>query len=269
MEHKPSLSRQDVLVTLVGFVLVVSVIVFFGAKHLISRSPSVHDTQETTQKSSLSEVPSIAAETALQKFISSDELAILDLRNISEYAAFHIPDAVSVTLDDISKLPLTPGDEVIIVASDDEVAQAASDILTRREIVHFSIRGGLPAWEAASGMIVHYGDPTSATDQSKVTLVTPDEFSTLLSDPERRYRLLDVRASSKTVAEKAMHIPLAEIESRRDEIPPATPIAVCGENGVEAFQAAVRLFDLGFPSVKTLDGGCESINPTSEEKSVQ
>lgn len=264
MEHKTSLSRQDLVVVLVGFALVVFVIVFFAAKHSLSRSQAAHEAREAAREERVAEVPSISPETALQKVISSEPPRILDFRGESDYAAFHIPDSYLVSPQDIPNLPFGTDEEAIIVAGDASVAREASVALAARGIVHFTIEGGLPAWETAGGTLINYGDPTSATDQSKVTLVGAEEFSALLQDQNLRYRLLDVRSSGEKIFEDAIWIPFHELEARRDEIPPATNVALCGTNGLEAFQAAVRLFDLGFVSVRTLDGGCEHITLSSE-----
>jgi rhodanese-related sulfurtransferase len=264
MEKQNSLSRQDIVVTLVGFALVVMVIVFFVAKHSVARHQASEEARQMATEMSDIVIPSIAPEMALQKYLSPTPPRMIDLRSEVAFAAFHIPDSYLVNVDDIAELPFVDGEEAIIISDDLNVLHQASDALASSGITHFAIEGGLPAWETVGGQVVTFGDPNSPTDHSKVTLLDEKAFSGLFESEESRHQLLDVRSSGEKLSESALWIPLSELEARRGEIPPATSIALCGENGLEAFQASVRLFDLGFASVQTLDGSCDSLLELSD-----
>jgi len=246
-------------VTLVGFSLVVVVVALFAIKHSIVRSRTEQAAEREEIREEQADVPEVAAKTILQKTISKNPPRILDFRDAAEYAAFHIPDSYPVTLEKVPELPFREGEEAVIISSDDRTTKEASRALAARDIIHFAIEGGLPAWEAAGGRLINYGDPASVEDLSKVDLVTVEEYASLIRDGSDRHRVLDIRSDGEKIAEDAVWIPLQELESRRDEIPAATNIALCGENGIDAFRAAVRLFDLGIVSVKTLDGDCASL----------
>ena len=266
METKTSsVERRDIVAALVGFGLVALVVVLFVAKRSFSDTDTESGaTGETAEEIGVS-VPEISAEKALQRTLSTNPPRILDLRSSSSFSAFHIPDSANMTPEAIPDLPFGDAGDVLLVGDDPDIIREASRLLAARNIAHFAVSGDLPAWEAAGGALVHYGDPTSVTDLSKVTLVTPEMFRTLFSDSSDAPLLLDVRTGGDSLSDDALRIPLDTLERRRSEIPKATPIALCGTDGVEAFQAAVRLFDLGFLSITTLDGACSDAFPSSSE----
>lgn len=248
----------------VGFLLVLAVIAFFLVKNSLNGRESEIAAVEAEGERTV-DVPAMSAEDALRSIVSSHPPKILDVRNETEYLALHIPDSVPVTPDLIPGLPFRESDEVILIASDADVAALASEALSDLGIPHHLIEGGLPAWETIGGALVTYGNPSSTDDQSKVTMLTKDEFLALFGSGAIRYRILDIRSDGTPLSDDAIHIPFEQLESRRHEIPSATSLALCGDNGLQAFQAAVRLFDLGFVSVRTLDGNCQDLVSAATE----
>jgi len=251
----------------VGFSLVALVVFFFVGKQSFGRARNAEKTMTDISRELEDTVPTISPETAIQKSLSGSSPKMIDVRDATEYAALHIPDSFLVTAESVHDFPLRDDEEILIVGDDSDIVRSVSHILAAKGVPHFVIEGGLPAWEAAGGLIVNHGDPTSASDLSKVDLVTVQEFSALVSSETVRYRVLDVRSDGEKLTGDAIWIPIGALESRRGEIPPATNIALCGTDGIEAFRAAVRLFDLGFMSVKTLDGACTDLGtelPASE-----
>lgn len=259
MQHNTS-TRQDSIAVVVGFAVVIAVTGLF----LMKRSLSSDKTPETValgEKTVERKVPALEVREVFRRVSSATPPKIVDVRTRDEYDALHIPDSVLTDPDAVGGLLIGEGEEILLVASDDISAMTASEILTGIAVDHYVIEGGLPEWESIGGTLVTYGNPSSMKDQSKVEMLTKEDFVTLFSDPAAGYRLLDVRSDAPQVP-GALDIPLASLESRRDEIPAATNIALCGSDGLEAFQAAVRLFDLGFRSVKTLDGACPDVLTT-------
>lgn len=251
---------HDTLTILVGFGLVVAVIGFTVARNIVDRNRR----EETTENGILREaerrmMPLMDARNAVRTYRTKNAPAVLDFRDEASFEALHIPGSTRVDADTIDTLDLEEGTEVLIVAAEDESShESVISALERAKLRYSAITDGLPGWEAAGGSIITFGDPTSPNDHSKVTLVNADQFDVLLKQTDIRYRLLDVRSGTEALP-GAIRIPTAELESRYEEIPPATNIALCGDNGLDAFQAAVRLFDLGFYSVRTLDGGCPTV----------
>ena len=257
--YVPEDKKQEMLTLIVGFGLVITVVAFFVVKSSISRNHRLAASEQVAASTPADIIPQLSAKEGLQKTQSTIPPKILDFRDGDSYTASHIPGSILATFDGIPVLGLTEGSEVLVISTNDQTAdKAIAGALDSAKVHYAAIKDGLTGWEASGGAVVTPGDPTSVIDQSKVSLVTPDQFSALLKGKDIYYRLLDVR-SSGTPAAGALHIPLSDLESRRSDLPIATNIAVCGENGVEAFQAGVRLFELGFYSVKTLDGGCAGV----------
>ncbi|MEI6650502.1 MAG: rhodanese-like domain-containing protein [Candidatus Moraniibacteriota bacterium] len=257
--HAPEDRKQEMLTLVVGFGLVITIVAFFVVKNTITRNQRLADSGRAVTAVATDTIPLLDPKEGLKKTQTTTPPKILDFRDGASYDVAHIPGSVSVALDNIPTLGLAEGSEALIITSNDQNAdKKITDALDAAKVRYAAIRNGLAGWESAGGAVLTAGDPSSVIDQSKVSLVTPDQFSALLKGKDIYYRLLDVR-SSGTPAEGALHIPLADLESRKKDLPIATNIAVCGENGVEAFQAGVRLFELGFYSVKTLDGGCAGV----------
>jgi rhodanese-related sulfurtransferase len=250
-------SRQDMTALLVGFGLMVSVVVFFAVRNTAedgTEEPAAIGTE------SASALPTIAPDEARRKLLSKTPVRIVDIRSETEYQASHIPDSVSMPAEKLSEyFPTVEGEEILVVpARDEAVSMKASGIFSQKKTDHVFIEGGIIAWEQTGGQIVSFGNPSSTTDRSKVTLIPVEDFRKAVGDRETIHAIVDVRsreAFAKSHIPEAMNIPLPELERRRTEIPPATNIALYAETDLEAFQAAVRLFDLGMFSVKTLAVG--------------
>jgi rhodanese-related sulfurtransferase len=254
-----SFSRQDITALLVGFGLVISVIIFFAVR---SSAPdkAASEPADTTTTGILSEVPAISPEEAKKKILSKTPAKIVDIRSEIEYQAAHIPDSISMPAERLSEyFPGSEEEEILVVSTNDAaITKNASETLSGKKIRHAFINGGIIAWEQSGGQIVSFGNPTSPTDRSKVTFVSAEDFKKAVEDRETLHAIVDVRnreAFEKSRVPEAMNIPLPELERRRSEIPPATNIALYAETQLDAFQAAVRLFDFGMFSVKTLDIG--------------
>jgi rhodanese-related sulfurtransferase len=80
----------------------------------------------------------------------------------------------------------------------------------------------------------------------------------LAADPDR-FHLIDVRDAEDYAAAHvagAVHIPLAELAKRANEIPPAkTPVTICGKGGGRSAEGADMLNRLGHPDALWLEGG--------------
>ncbi len=244
---------------IVGFGLMISVVIFFAV-----RNSATDVTEETAPDAATAEtgsaLPMITPAEARKKLLSKTPAKIVDIRSEIEYQASHIPDSLSMPAEKLSEyFPAIEGEEILVIPSRDEAASTkAAEIFSRKKTRHAFIEGGLVAWEQAGGQVVSFGNPSSTTDRSKVTFIPAEEFRKAVENRETLHAIVDVRskeAFAKSHIPEAMNIPLQELERRRAEIPPATNIALYAETELDAFQAAVRLFDLGMFSVKTLNVG--------------
>ena len=83
-------------------------------------------------------------------------------------------------------------------------------------------------------------------------------LAALAADPDR-FHLIDVRDAEDYAAAHvtgAVHIPLAELAGRADEIPAGrTAVTICGKGGGRSAEGADILKRLGHPDALWLEGG--------------
>ncbi|SFQ69326.1 3-mercaptopyruvate sulfurtransferase SseA, contains two rhodanese domains [Amycolatopsis arida] len=168
---------------------------------------------------------------------------LVDVRPVAEFAAGHVPGAVSIPLRPAFASWLgwlvPPDVPVVIVRGADqdpaEIAWAAAKIAYTTLVGELA--GGLPAWRAAGG----------ATS------------STALVGPERvgRAPVLDIRQAAEYAAGHvpgARHLELGELPARTGELPREPVVVMCG-HGERAMGAASVLERAGHRNVAVLAGG--------------
>ncbi|WP_202530787.1 rhodanese-like domain-containing protein [Maritimibacter harenae] len=83
-------------------------------------------------------------------------------------------------------------------------------------------------------------------------------LAALSANPDR-FHLIDVRDAEDYAAAHvagAVHIPLSDLEARRDKLPPGTkPVTICGKGGGRSAEGADMLCNLGRPDALWLEGG--------------
>lgn len=218
----------------------------------------------TKNQQTLSPEKQISAAELLKKISSPDSgVVIFDLREAVDFQKEHILDAKNISgaqLPDL--LPSLARDKqyVLLGAIEfyPEEKQALADLFRQKELGNFYfLTGGFAAWKAAYQPTISAGDPTSFTDQSKVTYIKTDQLQKMLAENNRQ-TVIDVRPSEqfKTGHLKgAINIFLDDLESSRATVPSGQRIVVYGTTGLDAFQGAVRLFDMGVLNVVTLSEG--------------
>lgn len=249
--------KKEVPALFVGFGLIMIVIGYFAWKNLAipEAAPAAISVSEQEVR-----LPTIPVEAAAKKFFSADKTAVfLDIRSADAFAQVHIPRSVSIPADHLSQYSPKPEAESIIVwaAADKQSMKSVMDILDRKGAPYAFIDGGIEGWVNAGGQAITIGNRTSFIDQSKVTLVSLEEWKALLENTDAPSVAIDVRsraAFAKSHIKNSINIPLAELETSSSEIPRGKNIALIGETDAETFQAAVRLFDLNIFVAKALDG---------------
>jgi rhodanese-related sulfurtransferase len=194
----------------------------------------------------------------------SPDTTVVDLRSAEAFKAAHAAGSVlAADVADLSAMSGKGGSSFVLIPSGDNAAdRKASESMKSGGEKHAFIVDGLSAWQEAGGSIVTEPNLSSPIDRSKVTLISADDWKGMFAKRDIPYRVLDIRSaeeSSKAVIGGAIAIPYVDLEQRWSEIPYASNIALCATNAEDAFRGAVRLFDLGFFSVKTLDGSCVDI----------
>ncbi len=259
------LSRQDVTAVVVGFSLIVVVSSFFllrGSFEDSKKTQSASDQSGTAKKVLLPFVAVLDLRTLL--VTDAAAIRVVDLRTDSDFRLAHVVGSVLATSPDaVSAVSLPSGGTLVLIPSgNDDINQAVQEDLSKGERKFAFLKNGLSDWVSAGGTIVTEPNFSSAIDRSKVTFIKPVAWNDMIAKKDIRYRILDVRPSfesSKSAIVGALNIPFDELENRRAELPIASNIALCAGNTDDAYRGAIRLFDLGFFSVKTLDGACSDI----------
>jgi rhodanese-related sulfurtransferase len=258
-------SGQDMTAMVIGFGLVIATSVFFLLKGP-SKSAKVdlasNASGSTAAATPLQTIGVVELRGLLAKSASS--ILVLDLRSADEFKSSHAAGSLSgSSVADFGSLSVPDDGTVLFVSSGDtEVDRRASDAAKAGGKKLAFIADGLSGWQAAGGSIVTEPSLTSPIDRSKVTLINADAWKEIFAQKDIVYRILDVRStedSSKKPVPGSLGIPFTDLEKKRSEIPYASNIAMCASNAEDAYRAAVRLFDLGFFSVKALDGACPDI----------
>ncbi len=263
--RKRAVSEGDMAAILIGFGLVAAVFAFFLLKTMSENDEAAIGSAKGMADSA-APLPTISPDEVRTALITGrSSVSVADLRNGEDFQAAHVTGSVSVS--DPSRLSeITVQDDgllVLIPSENTETDHAALDALSETGHRFGLMKDGLLGWQAAGGTVVTEPNPLSPVDRSKVTLVPADRLRQEIGSVDTHRTIVDIRPagiSATGAPEGAIRIPYGELESRRDEIPVATNIVLCAENGDEAFRGGVRLFDLGFFSVETLDGSCVDLS---------
>ncbi|MEU6536949.1 MBL fold metallo-hydrolase [Streptomyces sp. NPDC047000] len=175
---------------------------------------------------------------------------VLDARSPQDFAAGHLRGSVNVPADgrfaEQSGMVVAPDQDVIVIAPQDR----EEEIVTRLARIGFDKVGGcLREPEGAF--------PALADRMTQASRLTVDELRQALAGDEPPL-VLDVRNTSEReegAVEGSLHIPLAELARRADEIPQGRPLVVHCAGGHRSSVAASLLRHQGRDDVSDLLGG--------------
>ncbi|MDX8034862.1 MBL fold metallo-hydrolase [Lentzea sp. BCCO 10_0856] len=178
---------------------------------------------------------------AVQRLLANGA-RLIDVRPLNEFAAAHVPGALSIPLRPVfaSWLGwLAPHDRPLVVVRGAD--QTPAEIAWQAAKIGYldlagELAGGLDAWTAAEL-------PTTTT-----RLVSPGQ----VSGP-----VLDIRQEPEFASGHlpgALHVELGDLPSRVDEVPQEPLIVMCG-HGERAMGAASLLEQAGHRDVAVLTGG--------------
>lgn len=252
---------KDTTILLWGGILILGVLLYFVGRNLWKFQKQDEQSYDrlVTDTSSSVNAPTITA-TSLQKLIRTpgEKFLLVDVRPQTDYLISHIPTALSYPGTTVETLSLTNIEKVIIVGAtlntgeDENVMQ----ILKNKNVPFAYLEGGEIAWEELNEQVVTTGDPTSIVDQSKVQYIKPEILKQRFQNGEKIF-VLDVQTKAQYASKHlkdAINIPLAELESRIDEVPAGSKMVVYGNTDYEAFQAGITLFDLNIFSAEVIEG---------------
>lgn len=199
-----------------------------------------------------------------KKIHQRNDATVIDTRNEESYKTDHILDSQNIPLASLGvSLAAYNKESSYVIVDYDGSSQSIVQIESIVRELGFShvlyLHGGFSGWKAKFYPTVAEGDPASFADQSKVTYVSSDELKNMM-EQSSNLLIIDVRKSNQFQQghlKGAINIFLDELEKRRGEITPGKKIVLYDNDGLWAFKAAVRLFDMSFLDILALSDGLD------------
>ncbi len=263
--HMDKKEKINILIIGIGLSLILLIGLFFSLKPLFSKKEIPTSVNEATYVKNLKKAKKITSEDLRKKLILERNVVILDVRDEISFSQEHIADSVNIpflTLEQsLGALDKTKTYVLVDDGTSFEAAYAAGGIFDENSFLNaFYLSGGFIAWKNKANLTVSFGDPNSFIDQSKVNYISSDDLKKI-TETESDFYVIDVREKSQFNEghiKNATNIPLNNIEKDRKNIPSDKKIIIYDENTFMAFQAGVRLYDLGFLNVKVLSDGIKT-----------
>lgn len=257
-------NTQAIFVGLFLVILIAAVTLFRSdalKKDPPAREKSTDPSQAASAEPTINKTTS--AELAKALFSAAPPL-VLDLRDQSAFDAEHIIDSIDVakTTDTEIIRSVAKSKTCVLIAdqNDPTIINTVTANLKGKGCELEYLDGGFAAWKRGANPTISSGDTESFTDQAKVTYINSDGLKKKLDDKDPSLFVIDVRNAAAFQGGHiagAKNIPLDELEKRRAEIPSAKTLVPYDNDVLGGFKAAVRLFDLGFPSNLVLSDGLD------------
>ena len=186
--------------------------------------------------------------------LSEDGVLVLDTRATGAFKAGHIPGAIEVQLDGnfapYVGAVLPPTAPIIVVAEPGREQEAMTRLIrVGYENLVGWLDGGMDTWTQAGGELATAGT------------LEPNDLKALLS-VEGAPRVLDVRTPTEWASghiDGAIHIPIAELGSRMNEVPEGPLAVMCG-SGYRSAIAVSLLLRHGRRDVVDVPGGWKAFH---------
>jgi rhodanese-related sulfurtransferase len=257
--------KKNSLALTIGFFLILLVAVFTYYKNYKTPVVSPEATAEDADAKKTEELIKkygISPQTLSDKIKNKEKIFILDMRTPTEFEAERLIDSENISPNEFSAKINSLSESSIYVLLDDGQTNDAFNLIAmlaqQKEYKNiFFLNGGFSGWKNEFGKTISSGDPESATDQAKVKYVSSDDLKKML-EIEKDLMIIDVRKPASFAdghIKNAVNIFLDDIEKRKSEIPVWRKIVFCDSDGLWAFKASVRLFDLGYTNTYVLSDG--------------
>lgn len=259
-------SQKNLKAMTVSFLLIIFVIlIFFIRPNFFNKKNETalpNKTASSEEQPNPNNYSSLSSDELLEKVNAGDQLEIIDLRNIEDFAKEHLINSKNFSLQNM-------GDNVNSWDRDKEYVVVDDLGLTSQEIEAIKflsdngffnvsyLEGGFSQWKNSLNPTINQGDPYSFSDQSKVSYIKSDDLKKIMAEENSLY-IIDLRKNGQFKEghlKGSVNIFLDDLENRYKEIPLGKKIILCDNDGMWAFQGAVRLFDLGIMNVYALSDG--------------
>lgn len=262
------LNKNNNLVALIiGFVLIllIAAVTIFRSPLVKNNSTSKNAPAPDPVTENLKKATKITSAELAKKILDREDIILLDIRDSDAYAKEHILGSKNVPLaklaDALGGLDKSSAYALIDSGTALDSTALAVSLMKDADFKNvFYLDGGFAAWKNNLNPTISDGDPNSFTDQSKVTYIQSDNLKNLLAS-ESDLAIIDVRKSDQFNAghiKGALNIFLDDLEKNKAQIPLGKKIIVYDKDGLWAFKAAVRLFDMGFFNTLALSDGLDT-----------
>ena len=260
-------SNNNIIALVVGFFLImlIATVTFFRASTSKNNSNQQNIDNQNIDMNNLKSATKISDADLAKKIQNKDALILLDIRSEAEYAQEHIFNSQNIPFSNLNEdlSMLDKYESYVIIdseASPDTIGLVVQLMSNAGFDDLYYLDGGFYAWGKNYNQTISIGDPNSFTDQSKITYIQTDDLKKLM-ETEKNLTIIDVRKNAGFIEGHlagAINIPLDDIEKKKKDISMGKKIILYDNYGMEAFQAGVRLFDMGFFNALTLANGLDN-----------
>ena len=268
MEENKSHLKHNLMPITVGFVLIVLVTAIFFLKSFFFNSKTENSNTKNIQNETdeLNNYASISSADLLKKINSDEDFEILDIRDQDSFLLGHILGSQNINAESLAQnISSLDKNKQYYIVDDMGFTAPERDMISTLIKEGFKniayLEGGMYNWINELNPTIEFGNPNSITDQAKVNYISSDDLKKIIDGKDNSLVLVDVRDSSNFATghiKNAINIPLDSLEARRKEIPSYKKIIFYDDNGILAFQGAVRSFDMGILNTFALSDGLNS-----------
>ena len=204
----------------------------------------------------------ISAQELMQKVRDFEKLQIVDIDSEEDFTIEHIIDSINIPHENFSISELDSSSETVLImrARDEDVLyEVASKIKEFSDKNIYYLTDGIFGWINQGGSTFAWVDPTATLNQSKVQYIEPEELKNII-DSKENIQLIDVRSQNEYNKERipgAINIPSDDFEKRRSDVSVVKKVIFYSSQNYEAFESAVRIYDINIIPSYILMGGIE------------
>jgi len=256
--------NNHLIAIVVGISLIVFVVIITFVKSSLNGENVDQKNKEEIKKitDETKNVKYFTTKELLKKISSGESVVLIDIRTPEEFQIEHLQNSINIPLSTLeATLPnLRKGALYVLIDNSNtlELLDLAGNIFPKNDFDStFYLQGGITEWKNNFAPTISGGNPNSISDQAKVNYLSSDKLKEVI-EKEKNFLIIDVRQKSNFVEghiKGAINLYLGDIEGKISEIPLGKKVIVYDDDTISAFQAAVRLSDLGRANVFSLSDG--------------
>lgn len=260
--------NNNIVAIIIGLSLIILIVglAFFRLNKSQNIAKKISEAPKNAVAENIKKIAKISSADLVKKILDpKKDLTLIDIRGADDFTKEHLLDSQNTPLPTIldAMMPLDKDKNYVIISYDSapETMASVAKILTDAGFKNIAyLDGGIATWKEGFNPTVSAGEPTSFIDQSKISYIQTDKLKEMLEAGDE-LTILDVRKKNQFDEghiKNAINIYLEDLEKRRAEIPTSKKIVLYDNDGLWAFKAGVRLFDMGFFNNLTLSDGLDA-----------